>query len=169
MPIPKTNFNPPFNITRASHLVFTVRDLARSRDFYTEVMGLIVSDEDAGTLWLRGVEERAHHSLTLKQTTGQPQCERIGMRVFTDDDLAKAKAHFDKTGIKATFVETPHQNRTLHFNDPAGTPVELVATMKTVPRMHTRSTCIAARARYGWTTTRCWCRTCSRPRNSTWT
>ena len=32
----------------------------------------------------------------------------------------------------------PHQDRTLHFNDPAGTPVELVATMKTVPRMHTR-------------------------------
>ena len=40
------------------------------------------------------------------------------------------------TGIKATFVEAPHQDRTLHFNDPAGTPVELVTTMKTVPRMH---------------------------------
>ena len=65
MPIPKTNFHPPFNITRASHLVFTARDLAKSRAFYIEVMGLIVSDEDANTLWLRGVEERAHHSLTL--------------------------------------------------------------------------------------------------------
>ena len=136
--IPKTNFHPPFNITRASHLVFTVRDLAKSREFYTEVMGLIVSDEDANTLWLRGVEERAHHSLTLKQTTGQPQCERIGFRVFMDEDLDKAKAHFDNTSIKAMFVETPHQDRTLHFNDPAGTPVELVATMKTVPRMHTK-------------------------------
>src|ERR1043165_3217151 len=101
-------------------------------------MGLIVSDEDANTLWLLGVEERAHHSLTLKKTTGQPQCERVGFRVFMDEDLDKAKAHFDQTGIKAAFVETPHQSRTLHFNDPAGTPVELVATMKTVPRMHTR-------------------------------
>ena len=126
--IPKTNFNPPFNITRASHLVFTVRDLAASRDFYTEVMGLIVSDEDANTLWLRGVEESAHHSLTLKKTTGRPKCERVGFRVFMDDDLGKAKAHFDKTGIKSEFVVTPHQDRTLHFNDPAGTPVELVAT-----------------------------------------
>ena len=68
MTIPQTNFNPPFNITRASHLVFTARDLAASRDFYTEVMGLIVSDEDANTIWLRGVEERCHHSLTLKRT-----------------------------------------------------------------------------------------------------
>lgn len=48
--IPQTNFNPPFNITRASHLVFVVRDLAESRAFYTEVMGLIVSDDDANTI-----------------------------------------------------------------------------------------------------------------------
>ena len=58
--------------------------------------------------------------------------------MFTDEDLDKAKAHFDRTGINAAFVEVPHQGRTLHFNDPAGTPVELVATMKTVPRMHTK-------------------------------
>jgi len=69
--LPQTNFNPPFNITRASHLAFTARDLAASRDFYIEVLGLIVSDEDANTIWLRGVEERCHHSLTLKRTTGQ--------------------------------------------------------------------------------------------------
>ena len=71
MTLPQTNFNPPFNITRASHLAFTARDLAASRDFYVEVLGLIVSDEDANTIWLRGVEERCHHSLTLKRTTGQ--------------------------------------------------------------------------------------------------
>ena len=136
--LPKTNFNPPFNITRASHLIFTARDLARSREFYTEVMGLIVSDEDADTIWLRGVEEIGHHSLTLKHTTGQPMCERVGMRVFTDEDLDKAQSHFDRTGIKSAFVEVPHQGRTLHFNDPAGTPVELVATMATRPRMYTK-------------------------------
>src|SRR6266576_1443265 len=101
--IPSTNFNPPFNITRASHLVFTVRDLTKSREFYTEVMGLIVSDENANTLWLRGVEERAHHSLTLKRTAGQPQCERVGFRVFTEDDLERAKSHFDRNGVPAAF------------------------------------------------------------------
>ena len=138
MTIPQTNFDPPFNITRASHLVLTARDLAASRDFYVEVLGLIVSDEDAGTIWLRGVEERCHHSLTLKGTSGEPQCERIGFRVFTDDDLERAKAHFDGIGVPAAFVEVPHQGRTLHFTDPAGTPVELCARMPTVPRMHTK-------------------------------
>ena len=139
MELPKTNFQPPFNITRASHLVFTARDLAASRDFYTEVIGLIVTDETADTLWLRGVEERCHHSLTLKRTDGQPQVERVGFRVFMEEDLEKAKAHFDRAGIKSAFVEAPHQGRTLHFNDPAGTPIELCATMPTVQRMHTKT------------------------------
>jgi catechol 2,3-dioxygenase len=136
MAIPQTNFNPPFNITRASHLVLTARDLPASRAFYTEVIGLIVSDEDANTIWLRGVEERGHHSLTLKRTSGEPACEHIGMHVFDEEDLDKAKSHFDRAGVPAKFVEVPHQGRTLHFSDVMGTPVELIATMPTQPRQH---------------------------------
>ena len=138
MDLPKTNFKPPFNITRASHIVLTAEDLPKSRDFYTEVLGLLVSDEDANTIYLRGVEERCHHSLTLKKTTGRPACERIGFRVFTEEDLDKAKAHFDSVGVPATWVEVPHQHRTLHVSDPAGTPLELCASMETRPRMHTQ-------------------------------
>jgi catechol 2,3-dioxygenase len=41
--------------------------------------------------------------------------------------------------MKSAFAEAPHQGRTLHFNDPAGTPVELCATMPTVQRMHTKT------------------------------
>jgi catechol 2,3-dioxygenase len=137
MSIPQTNFEPPFNITRASHMVFTARDLARSKAFYTEVLGLIVSDEDADTLYLRGVEEQCHHSLTLKRAKGEPRCERVGFRVFTDADLDKAKAHFDRQGVPAAWVEVPHQGRTLHVSDAAGTPLELCARMETRPRMHT--------------------------------
>jgi catechol 2,3-dioxygenase len=136
MAIPQTNFNPPFNITRASHLVFSAQDLPASRAFYTEVIGLIVSDEDANTLWMRGVEERGHHSLTLKKTTSEPSCECIGMHVFDEEDLDKAKSHFDRTGISSRFVEVPYQGRTLRFIDPMGTPVELVATMQQQPRNH---------------------------------
>jgi catechol 2,3-dioxygenase len=136
MAIPQTNFNPPFNITRASHLVLTAQDLAASKAFYTEVIGLIVSDEDANTLWLRGVEERGHHSLTLKKTTGEPSCEAIGMHVFDEEDLDKAKAHFDRGGVAAKFIEVPYQGRTLRFSDAMGTVVDLVATMQTQPRAH---------------------------------
>ena len=33
MSIPKAVYNPPFNVTRASHSVLTVKDLAVSRNF----------------------------------------------------------------------------------------------------------------------------------------
>ena len=136
MTIPETNFNPPFNITRASHLVLTAQDLVASRAFYTEVIGLIVAEEDANTLLLRGVEERQHHSLTLKKTTGEPACEAIGMHVFDEEDLDKAKFHFDRNGVPAKFIEVAFQNRTLRFSDSMGTVVDLVATMQSQPRNH---------------------------------
>ena len=44
MPIPKHIFDPPFNIVRASHVVLGVRDLARSRAFYADTLGLHVED-----------------------------------------------------------------------------------------------------------------------------
>ena len=50
MSIPKPVYNPPFNVTRASHSVLTVKDLAVSRNFYVDLLGFIVSDEDRDAL-----------------------------------------------------------------------------------------------------------------------
>ena len=122
---PKTTQSPPFRITRASHLVYAVRDLSRSRDFYTEVLGLVVSDEDRDTLYLRGVEERVHHSLVLKRTDDAPACIRAGLLTEDEEELEKAKFFFTQRGMRAEFVEVPHQARTLHTTDVAGTPLQL--------------------------------------------
>jgi hypothetical protein len=59
---PKAGCNPPFNMTRASHCVRTAKDLSYSRSFYVDLIGFIVSDEDADTLYLRGVAEACHVS-----------------------------------------------------------------------------------------------------------
>jgi catechol 2,3-dioxygenase len=139
MNLPRTNLHPPFNITRASHLVLTSRDLAKARDFYTEVIGLKVTDETATTIRFRGVEERAHHSLTLKRTKEEPVCERVGFRVFEEEDLERAKAHFDARGIEAKFVNVPFQGRTLHVAGAFGMPLEFCARMETLPRLHTQT------------------------------
>jgi catechol 2,3-dioxygenase len=107
--------------------VLTSRDLAKARDFYTEVIGLKVSDETATTIHLRGVEERAHHSLTLRRSKEEPACERVGLPVFEEEDLEKAKVHFDAKGMPAKFVNVPFQGRTLQVCDAAGTPLEFCA------------------------------------------
>src|SRR3984893_12950810 len=110
--VPKTSWPPPFRVTRASHLIYNVRDLSRSREFYTEVLGLVVSDEDRDTLYLRGVEERSHHSLVLKRTSGAPACIRTGLRAHDEEDVDKAKFFFAKRGLPAQIVEAPYQSRT---------------------------------------------------------
>ncbi|HTG05516.1 MAG TPA: VOC family protein, partial [Bradyrhizobium sp.] len=97
MSLPTTNFEPGFHITRASHVVLTVRDLAASRQFYQEVIGLILTAEEGDTLYFRGVEEACHHSLVLRKAR-DVSCVRIGMRVFTDVDLDRLKAFFESHG-----------------------------------------------------------------------
>lgn len=118
--LPSPVYKPVFSITRASHVVYRVRDLAASKAFYVDLLGLVVSDEATDTLWLRGMEEGCHHSLVLK--VGEPSCERVGMRVLTEEDLDLAGAHFQAADFPVEWVEVAHQGRTLHTTDPAGTP-----------------------------------------------
>lgn len=133
------NPTPSFNITRASHVALTSRDLAKARDFYTEVIGLKVSDETATTIHFRSVEERGHHSLTLRSTKKRPECEWIGFRVSNEDEVDKAKAYLDENGIKTRFVNVPFQGRTLRVEDTTGMPIELCARMQTFERSSART------------------------------
>ena len=113
--LPAVNLRPPFNITRASHVVLHVADLARSRDFYVNIVGLVISDEGEGVCYLRGLAEACHHSLVLIQSRGGEQtCKRIGFRVFFEEDLDSAHAFFKAEGLAAEWVDVPHQGRTLH-------------------------------------------------------
>ena len=89
MPLPKPVYYPPFNITRTSHVILTSRDLEASREFYERVVGLVLSDRDADTLYFRGLEEVCHHSLVIKRRDAT-ECEAIGMRVLTEEELEKA-------------------------------------------------------------------------------
>ncbi|MFB9127617.1 VOC family protein [Paraburkholderia dipogonis] len=96
--LPPVDLRPPFNITRTSHVVLHVADLAKSREFYVNVIGLIVSDEDDQTCYLRGLAEACHHSLVLVQTNGEATCKRLGFRVFFEEDLDLAYQFF--SGLK---------------------------------------------------------------------
>lgn len=131
--LPETNEHPAFNFTRASHVVLTVRDLARSRAFYVDTLGFVVSDATPTRLYLRGLEEACHHSLVLEQAD-QAACRFVGFRVRLDEDLDRVKAHFEAHGLAADWAQVDHQRRTLHVVDPSGARVEICANMETRPR-----------------------------------
>ena len=108
----------------------------RAETSTSNVIGLVVSDEDDSVCYLRGLQEACHHSLVLEQAREGGTCRRIGFRVFFDEDLDAAYDYFRENDLPAEWVEMPYQGRTLHVSDPVGTPLELCATMETRPRMH---------------------------------
>src|SRR5262249_52839899 len=58
---------PPFDVVRFAHIELIVTDLAASREFYVDEMGLVPTAETSDALYLRGYEERLHHSLVLRE------------------------------------------------------------------------------------------------------
>jgi catechol 2,3-dioxygenase len=138
MSLPATRYGLPFNITRASHVELRVADVARSLPFYTEVVGLAVTERKDGVAWLRGVEESCHHSLVLRAAADAPSCPAIGFRVFSDEDLDALAAHLESEGLPTAWAEVPAQGKTLRVSDPAGVPLEFCARMPVQPRLLTR-------------------------------
>ena len=55
MPVPAPNLYPDFNTIRLSHVCLNVKDLAASRTFYTDILGLQVTDESDSHVYLRAM------------------------------------------------------------------------------------------------------------------
>jgi catechol 2,3-dioxygenase len=132
MPLKPPNFEPPFNILRVSHVVLGVTDLAATRAFYVDCLGLLPSEETKDALFLRGTEERNHHSIELRET-GAPLCYALGYKVASEADLDAAAKWFKSRGLPAEFRETPYAKRTLFARDVRGMPLELYARMRQKP------------------------------------
>ena len=72
-----------FKIRRVGHLVLRVKDLERSRKFFTEVLGFPqVGQNDRGMLFFSTDVADNHHMLAIRQAkegSGMPDSERVGM------------------------------------------------------------------------------------------
>ena len=128
MPIRKPNLNPPFNIVRASHVEFGVRDIARSRAFYVDCLGYLVTDETPDALYLRAVEERNHHSIVLRKDK-EPIGHALGFKLGSEEDIDRAAAWFKARDLPVSFPDVPYQGRTLRTADPFGMPLDLYFKM----------------------------------------
>ena len=135
MPVPAPRLYPPFNIVRLSHVEYRVTDLARSRAFYVDTLGLQVTHDAPGLLMLRAMEERGHHSLILRQAE-RADVAVLGFKLFDAPDLDRAAAHFSDRGLPVSWVERPFQGRTLLTRDPWGIPLEFYVTMDRLAPIH---------------------------------
>ena len=128
MPIRPSNPNPPFNVVRASHVEFGVRDLEKSRAFYVDCLGYLVTAQDKQSLYLRAVEERNHHSIVLTRADA-PSAHAIGFKLASEEDLDRAAFYFARKGLPTSFPEVPYQGRTLRTGDAVGMPIDFYARM----------------------------------------
>ncbi len=135
MPVPAPVLYPPFNIVRLSHVEYRVTDLAASRAFYVDTLGLQVTHEDADSIYLRAMEERGHHCIVLRRADAA-SVGVLGFKLFDDPDLEAAEAFFRGKGLPVEWVERPFMGRVLRTRDPFGIPLEFYVRMDRLPPIH---------------------------------
>jgi catechol 2,3-dioxygenase len=138
------NFNLPFNIIRCSYGILGVKNLAVSKKFYTEAIGLIETETTSDATYLRCLEERQHHSFVLIQderlnsSTSEiqpPKCYGLGFKVSKEEDLDALKVHFEGLNLSVKWISRYAQGRTLAAKTPQGIPLEFYFQMEKAERM----------------------------------
>jgi 3,4-dihydroxyphenylacetate 2,3-dioxygenase len=124
------------NILRLGHIEFRVTDLERAREFYVDLLGFVETSRDRDHLYLRGLEEREHHSLILRRAASAG-VSHFAFRVAAPDDLEELHRSAVKQGLTARWLEAgaeEGQGRAVRIQDPAGLPVEFYHEMAPVER-----------------------------------
>jgi catechol-2,3-dioxygenase len=117
-----------------SHLGIHVTDAARMEDFYTRVLGLLVSDRGAlpnngPTLTFLSHDPDQHHQIVL--VTGRPPgidynvINQISFKVPSLQDLKTMHARLKEDGIKSFRIVTHGNAWSIYFPDPEGNRVEV--------------------------------------------
>ena len=122
---------PPYDIVRAAYAELRVTDLAASERFYVDLLGMIVTDRTADALYLRGWEERLHHSLVLRPGP-VPGAARLGFRVRRERDLDLLADQLASQGLTVAWAQgaDPGIGRVLRTWDPFGYPLEFFHEMQ---------------------------------------
>ncbi|MDO4631768.1 MAG: 3,4-dihydroxyphenylacetate 2,3-dioxygenase [Corynebacterium sp.] len=125
------------NILRCAAMEIVVTDLAKSREFYVDTLGLVVTEEDTNTIYLRTYEEFIHHNLILRK--GEvPAVAAFSFRVRSPEDLDLAEQWYQARGCttirkKDGFVKGCGDS--VRVQDPLGFPYEFFYDTEHMQRM----------------------------------
>ncbi|MFC0302435.1 3,4-dihydroxyphenylacetate 2,3-dioxygenase [Virgibacillus soli] len=126
-----------FNIIRCARAILHVKDLDVSRQFYVDALGFVETESDEETIYLRGLEERTHHSLMLKKAAS-PAVEVLSYKVATERDLEQLASLFTEKGTEIQWLDKGTQyalGRAFRVQDIAGLPIEFFVEMNEVERL----------------------------------
>jgi catechol 2,3-dioxygenase len=119
---------------RIGHIVLKVRSLARSRPFYTELLGLEVMKElpQVKMLFLAS-NRRDHHEIALAEVgedAGAPKPGDVGLshcafRLKSVEDLRAAYREFKQRNVPISYTVNHGVTRSIYFLDPDGNQLEV--------------------------------------------
>jgi 3,4-dihydroxyphenylacetate 2,3-dioxygenase len=122
---------PNFDILRISHVELVVTDLARSAEFWCDLMGFVVTEEADDALYIRGLEEQYHHSLVLRRGD-EPCLGHFAFRMRSPGDVERIAEHF---GDGRWIEDEAGQGPGFRVQDPLGFPVEFFYEMDHADRL----------------------------------
>jgi catechol 2,3-dioxygenase len=119
---------------RIAHVVIKVRDLERSRKFYTEILGMQVMKDvpQIGAVFL-SFNGQDHHEVALFQVGPQaegPKMNQVGLlhfafRLRNEEELQAAYQEFKEKGVPVTFTVNHGVTKSVYFHDPDGNELEV--------------------------------------------
>jgi catechol 2,3-dioxygenase len=121
-------------IERVGHLVISVRNLAKSRDFYTRILGLDVMGEIPGAVFL-SAGGRDHHEIALAEIGSQAdkaKATEVGLihfafRLRNETDLLEAYSTLLEEGVEISYTVNHGVTKSVYFFDPDGHELEVYA------------------------------------------
>lgn len=131
---------PAPDILRCAYMDLVVTDLAASREFYVDILGLHVTEEDDEAVYLRSTEEFIHHNLVLRKGP-VAGVAAFSYRVRTPEDLDRAVAFYEELGcrvIRKPEGFTKGIGDSVRVEDPLGFPYEFFHTTDHVERLSWR-------------------------------
>ena len=123
------------DILRCAYMDLVVTDLAASREFYVDVLGLVVTEKDDNTIYLRSFEEFIHHNLVLRKGP-VAGVAAFAFRVRSEEEVDKAEAYYKELGCETRRGKfTKGVPNALRVVDPLGFPYEFFYEVEHVERL----------------------------------
>ena len=121
-----------FDIVKAGHIELLVTDLGAARKFYVDTLGFVVTEKERSRIYLRGLEDRQHHSLVLTKSDF-PGVGHLAFRVSTEHGLKEIETLLRKRRLYTRWVEAGKeagQGAALITEDSFGFPIEYYCKME---------------------------------------